>query len=384
MKQINKFYLASFLKNQTYFVPILIIFFQNLGLDFAQIFWVLTAGSLFSFLLEIPTGVFADLYGKRKSILISKFVIFLSFLAFGFSDSFLTLLLANLIYELGKSFRSGTETAYVFDYLASQKNAPSYTKVKSHQKFYARLSESLATAIGGYLAVKFGFNFVFFLAAIPALLNALQTITWVKIKEHDGETGQKVTRAFLREAFTSLKKKPSLLRIMVNVLLYSSVFVALGTFVQPYMTEAGLPLAYFGFVYSGFLLIVAFLTRFSATLEERFGGRTVMNALTLVSILPLLILGLGYTSFIGVSLFFFVLMVQNFRSPIANSIFHEEVDSKNRATMGSLLSLFQNSGNLILLPFMGYLADIYSIYTAILVLAGIVALTSTLLWVKKA
>src|SRR5680860_522448 len=99
MKQVSKFYLASFLKNQIYFVPIIVLFFQDIGLSFAQIFWVFTIGSAFSFLIEIPTGIIADRYGNRKSIIISKLLIFASFIFFGFASSFVSLLLANLIYE---------------------------------------------------------------------------------------------------------------------------------------------------------------------------------------------------------------------------------------------------------------------------------------------
>ena len=144
MKQVQKFYLASFLKNQIYFVPVIVLFFQDLGLNYSQIFWIFTIGAAFSFLMEIPTGVIADLFGNRRSIIWSKLLIFISFIAFGFAFNFWTLLIANLIYELGKSFRSGTETAYVYNYLAENKGAPSYTVVKANQKFYARLSESLS------------------------------------------------------------------------------------------------------------------------------------------------------------------------------------------------------------------------------------------------
>ncbi|MDD3662618.1 MAG: MFS transporter, partial [Candidatus Pacebacteria bacterium] len=83
MNQINKFYLASFLKNQTYFVSIVILFFQDIGLNYANIFWIFTIASVFSFIIEIPTGVFADKYGNRKSIILSKFLIFVSFIIFG-------------------------------------------------------------------------------------------------------------------------------------------------------------------------------------------------------------------------------------------------------------------------------------------------------------
>lgn len=381
ISQVQKFYLASFLKNQTYFVPIMVIFFQDLGLSYTQIFWVLTLGSLLSFILEIPTGIFADQYGKRKSIILSKLLIAISFVSFGFSTGFWTLLLSNLLLELGKSFRSGTETAFVFDYLEANPKAPRYTRVKAQQKFYARLSESIATSFGGLIAVRYSFNLVFFLAAIPAFINFVQTLTWVQVKEVSKQE-RTSSKLFLSDALKTIWRRKALLIVMINVLLYSTAFVAVGTFIQPYMVDAGLPVESFGFIYSGFLLIVAFLTRYSSNLEEKYGDRIVMNTLTAISVIPLIILGLGYSNFIGVGLFFFVLLVQNFRSPISNSLFHSQVDSKNRATMGSILALFQNGGNLLFLPLIGFVADSYSIYTAIFVLAIIVFFAATLFSIR--
>lgn len=374
MNQTLKFYVASFLKNQTYFVPIMVIFFQDLGLSYTQIFAVLTSGAVLSFLIEIPTGIFADLHGKRRSILISKWIIFLAFVAFGFADGFWTLLVANLLYEVGESFRSGTETAYVYDYLASDKSAPSYTKVKAQQKFYARISESIAAIVGGYLAVILGFNFVFFIAAIPALVNALQTHTWVHLPG-DAENTESPT-LFLKEAFGYIGKTRVVRTLVLNVALFSTVFVALGTFVQPYMLEAGLTVEYFGYIYSVFLVIAAFLAKYASNLEERFGDVRVMNVLTILPIIPLAIIGFGFSHYVGIALLFFVLFMEYLRSPLSNSIFHDHVPSKNRATMGSILSLFQTGAQIIMLPLIGLVSDTWSIYTAILILTGLVVLIS--------
>lgn len=361
----------------------MVIFFQDLGLSYAEIFWVLTGGSMLSFFIEIPTGVIADLYGKRKSIIISKFIIALAFIAFGLAGGFWTLLLSNLIYELGKSFRSGTETAYVYDYLDSDKTAPKYTRVKAGQKFYARLSESIATAAGGFLATLWGFNFVFFLAAIPAGFNFIQTLTWKKIPEHHDKRGLVNSLKFIQRTFKTTWNNPGLPVIIINVALFTSSFVALATFVQPYMQNAGLPLKWFGLVYSGFLIIAAFLARFSSNLEKKFGGAKVMNVLTLGAVVPLIILGLGHVSFLGIGLFFIVLLVENMRSPIANSIFHERVESKQRATAGSILSLAKTAVQIALLPAIGYFADAFDIYTAILILAIPVLITGTIFHVRK-
>ena len=139
MKQVTKFYLTSFLKNQTYFTPILIIFLQFNHLSLQEIFWVFTLGSVLSFVCEIPTGTFADFHGKKRSIVISKFLIFLSYVLFGFSGTFLMFVLSQALFELGNSFRTGTETAYTFEYLRQNSDNPTYTEVKGKQKFWARI-----------------------------------------------------------------------------------------------------------------------------------------------------------------------------------------------------------------------------------------------------
>jgi len=385
MSQVGKFYLASFLKNQTYFVPIIVLFFQDLGLSYSQIFWIFTIGSVFSFILEIPTGIFADLYGKRRSIIISKLLIFIGFILFGFSFNFLSLLFANIVYELGKTFRSGTETAYIFGYLRETKGSPSYIRVKADQKFYARISESIAAALGAYVAYKLNFNFVFFLAAIPAFVNFIQTLSWKKLEECS-----QIKKNFLQNninfAKNSIKESWSnheLRKIIFNVSLFAAGLAALEKFVQPYMKNVGVELQYFGIIYSGFLLLLAFLARYASNLEERFGAVKIINYLSLISFVPILLIGLGFSSLWGVALFFFVMMVDNIRSPVSNSLFYERVSGENRATMGSILELFKSAAGLIILPIIGHAADLYSMNTAILIIAGLILITGTVFWLSS-
>lgn len=398
MKQTSKFYLASFLKNQIYFVPVIVLFFQDLGLNYAQIFWIFTIGAGFSFLIEIPSGIFADLYGQRKSIILSKLFIFIAFILFGFSHNFVMLLVANLVYELGKSFRSGTETAYVYNYLAEKAaefkrtgeqsiKLPTYTKIKINQKFYARISESLAAILGGFIAYRIGFNWVFFVAALPASINWLQTLSWEKLDSEKPGDRPKVTLGsniqFLKGAFQELWSNKIVLKIIINISLFSASFAALDKFVQPYMKGAGIELQSFGLIYSAFLIVVALVVKLSARLEERIGGEKIMNYSSYIALIPLLFLAFGAQSLWSVALFFIVLMIDNLRSPVANNLFHEQVSSERRATMGSILELFESINKLWILPVMGYMADLYSIKIAILIISVILLFNAVFVGISR-
>lgn len=386
MKQITKFYLTSFLKNQTYFTPILIIFLQAQHLNYQQIFWVFTIGSILSFLIEIPTGIIADLYGKRKSIIISKAGIFLSFIVFGFSNTFWHFVIAQCLFVLGNSFRSGTETAYVYDYTDQHKDegVPQYTEIKGKQKFWARLGESIATAAGGLIASQLGYRWVFFIAAIPAFANFLLAISWEHIKEHHtGAVKLEQTILHTKESLTAIWRDKSILKIILNITLFTSVLAASNKFIQPYMSNADIPVAAFGFVYSGALLLTAFLVRYSYLLESRFGRIRSINILSLLAVVPLAVIGFGYVSYLGVALFFLVVLIENIRSPIENNEFHRRVTSKQRATQGSILSLFKSVGQAGILPVAGFFAETYSLYTAVLVLAGILLVNGILFRLKE-
>lgn len=381
MKQVNKFYLASFLKNQTYFVPIIVLFFQDLGLSYQEIFWVFTFGSAFSFLIEIPTGMIADLFGNRKSIIVSKFIIFIAFILFGSATGFIGLLVANLIYELGKSFRSGTETAYVFNYLDDYKdreNNPKYSKIKINQKFYARISEALAALLGAYVANRYGFSWVFYLAAIPALINFIQTLSWKTLSFEENKKEKipsfKKQFLFIKDSLKEVYNNKNILSLLLNISFFATAFAALDKFIQPYMKMSGLELQYFGLVYSVFLILVAFLTKFASRIEDKIGGVKLMNYTSYAALIPLLILSLKLENYWSIGLFFIVLMIDNLRSPIANDLFHNQVKSENRATMGSILELFKSVNKLWFLPFIGYMADMYNMYIAILIISLIILL----------
>lgn len=384
MKQVTKFYITSFLKNQTYFTPILIIFLQAQSLDFQQIFWVFTIGSILAFIIEIPTGIFADLFGKRKSIIISKFGIFLSYVIFGFSTTFWMFVIAQCIYELGNAFRSGTETAYTYDYLQqNQENNPSYTEVKGKQKFWARVGESLATAAGGVIAATFGFNWVFFIAAVPAFFNFMLALSWERIKEYEEPITLKKTLEHMKDSVCELCKNRRLLRITLNITLFTSVLAALQKFIQPYMQDANIPIEWFGIIYAVSLGLTALAVRYSYLVEKAFGKKRTINTLSLLAVIPVIIIGLGYVSIIGVILFFLVTIIENIRSPIANNEFHRHAKSDKRATLGSILEQFKYLGKIAILPVAGYFAEVFSLYTAVLILGVILFANALLFYIPR-
>lgn len=113
-------------------------------LDAFQLVLVGTVQETSCFLFEIPTGVVADLYSRRRSVLIGMFLYGLGFLMEGALPWFAPVLLAQVVWGCGDTFITGALEAWI----ASEE------KDKPIDKVFLRGSQM--GQIGGVLGVVLG------------------------------------------------------------------------------------------------------------------------------------------------------------------------------------------------------------------------------------
>ena len=91
------------------------------GLNPLQLVLVGTTLEATAFLFEVPTGIVADVYSRRLSIIIGYVMIGIGFLVEGFFPFFATVLLAQVIWGIGYSFTSGATEAWISDEIGEAK-----------------------------------------------------------------------------------------------------------------------------------------------------------------------------------------------------------------------------------------------------------------------
>jgi len=111
---IKRFSLYGFLKNQRYFGPFIILFFLQNGLSFTQIGFLVAFRELFINLMEMPSGAVADLFGRRRSMILSFTAYIISFAIFGLSGVYWHFFIAMFFFAVGEAFRTGTHKAMIF------------------------------------------------------------------------------------------------------------------------------------------------------------------------------------------------------------------------------------------------------------------------------
>ena len=70
-RQYFKFSLYGFLKNLRFFDPFILLFFREMGLSFLQIGTLFSIREIATNVLEVPTGIVADAFGRRRAMIFS-------------------------------------------------------------------------------------------------------------------------------------------------------------------------------------------------------------------------------------------------------------------------------------------------------------------------
>lgn len=119
------------------------------------------------FLLEVPTGAFADIFGRKKSIVAGCFMLSLSMLVYFFGNSFLIFIIAEIIGALGLTFLSGALEAWAVDALAYHGYDGELSHVFRREVYATQIGIIFGSLIGGYLGEKD--------LALPWLVSAIAT-----------------------------------------------------------------------------------------------------------------------------------------------------------------------------------------------------------------
>ena len=103
-RMFYRFSAYGFLKNLRFFEPFIILIFRDNGLTFLQIGLLYSIRDLANNILEIPTGVFADTFGRRKAMVLAFLAYIISFFIFFAFRDFYIYAGAMIIFAFGEAF----------------------------------------------------------------------------------------------------------------------------------------------------------------------------------------------------------------------------------------------------------------------------------------
>lgn len=133
---------------------------------------------------------------------------------------------------------------------------------------------------------------------------------------------------------------------------------------QYYFTAVGLPLVYFGVVWSLLVLSLVPASFFAHRIEEVFGKRRSLFLITSLPIIGFFLLSLVDVIY-GIAILFLFYLARGFGSVVLSDYVNVLIPSTIRATVLSVQALMMRLVFLILGPIIGWMSDVYSIQMAL-------------------
>jgi MFS family permease len=403
--QYYKFCGYGFLKNLRFFEPFLILFFLEKDLTYLQIGVLYTIRETVRNVFEIPSGLAADVLGRRRTMIMAFCLYIVSFLVYSVSQRYGMLMAATVIFAIGDVTRTGTHKAMIFDYLERQHWTSQKVNYYGHTRSWSQAGSALSSLLAGALVFYTGrIGQVFFYSVIPYALGLLLMISYPAYL--DGQAPG-LSRSGLKHAFkVTLKsfwhsiRQARVFRGILNLSVYSGYYRAVKDYVQPLIQAAALSIPVFtslgsgqktavlvGMIYFRIYLLSSLVARQSGRFSQRFQGLSTPLNLTLIAglILGTLTGGFSMAGFplLSMILFIGIYLIQNLRLPTGIAYFTENLDPDILATTMSAESQSKSLFAAVIALMIGFLADRYDVGTAILLCSGILLVTTPLYLLGK-
>ncbi|MFO7731240.1 MAG: MFS transporter [Spirochaetia bacterium] len=374
--QFWKFSFYGFVKNLRFFDPYLILFFREVGISYFEIGILFGIREIATNILEIPSGIIADSYGRRRSMMAAFVAYIFSFLVFYFFPAFVPYIGAMMLFALGEAFRTGTHKAMILDYITRRGIADQKVHYYGHTRSWAQRGSALSALLAGLIVFAHGqYHQVFLYSIIPYIIGFLLLKSYPKYLDFSSETvgagsgpqageeavnsdeavGQKIKRSLRASVqatlldFRDLLKYRQLRRLMLNSSLYDGVFKTSKDYIQPIMRNLALGLPVLlalgeqkrvALVIGGLYFILYMLT---ATVSQRAGKVSEwfstpekgLNLTYLVSIITMVAVGVSMrynASLVAVVLFIGFYVLQNLRRPMTVGYVSEKIKGTVMAT----------------------------------------------------
>ena len=334
---IKLFYIFQFFFDLIFIYAVEKLFFLSRDINLAQIGILLFSWSLMTLLFEVPTGIIADHWSRRKMLILSGLFFSICYFIWIFSNSFWLFLLGFLFRTLGGTFASGTLQAYVYDYLKINKKEHEFEKIWGKGNALRTLGIGVAVAFGGFFS-QVSYIFTLVMSSISVLTVSFIAVIWPEIPIIT-LTGEKDYWNFLKDSIKTVRKNPYLLRIIIFSATVFSIFGSIEEYNDVYLQFLGFPNSTIGLIF----LIATIGQSAASYFAHKFKkySWSVLNIIALIGSIVLLNASLFKHPIMAAAILLLGILLE-FSRVLNEGIIQREVIPNQRATVASLNSFVDN------------------------------------------
>jgi MFS transporter, DHA3 family, tetracycline resistance protein len=346
------------------------------GLTPLQLVLVGTTVELSIFVFEVPTGVVADVYSRRLSIIIGYLLMGVGFLVEGLFPAFLPILLAQVIWGLGYTFTSGATQAWITDEIGEEPANKLFLRATQVGLFASLIGMGASVLVGAQnvaLPILVGALGVFLIGV--TLFVIMPETGFHPTPREDRNNWQQMWHTF-NQGLKTVRGRPRLMSIVGIGLfygLYSEGFDRL--WVKLLLDNFSLPIlfgnnevAFFAALRVAGTVLTIFAVNFVGKRVDTGSPLAIGRAMLGVTAgISLAMIGFALAPFLLLALVLYLVIdvLRDISYPLRAAWINQKLDSQVRATVHSMFGQVDAVGQIAGGPAVGLIAGLASVVAAI-------------------
>ncbi len=254
-KQINKLYLTS-ITGSLSLTGAWVAILAARGFSLVQIGFAETIFHIVSLIFEIPSGMLADVFGRKKMLVVSNLMCMIGNVIMICSTNYFMVCLSLAFQALNYNFSSGSGDALAYDSMKSVGVEDGFEKYESNQMIIYRICGGLSTLCAGFalfLGYKIAYGTDLLICAVQ--MGIVLSLTEVRVSS-DGKVNisepqdkskyslyiirKELTKCIV-ESFSFLKQEMKASLLMFSNSFVGAIDILLLFFLQARLPEVGIP-----------------------------------------------------------------------------------------------------------------------------------------------
>lgn len=372
-------YVFRFICNFDLSASIWVLYLVSKGLPLWKIGLLEGIFHLVSFLSEIPSGVIADLLGRKRAMILSRICCTVANVLMLFTNNLWFLALSFALSAWGYNFLSGSEEALIYDSLKEAGIQEKYLKVSGRLEMILNISQSTALLLGGILAEQ-SFVYCYLFASLISILSLIPCLFLIEPNSIKENIGKKVSFSLqLKTAFWYVRRDKKVIEILFSYSIIFTLYTISYFYGQEYFSQLGLGKDKIGMV----MFFVGIMNCIGAANSEKIAEKHGNNA----KVFSIMLIALGTMGMITGNTWIVIISfgIMGFAVtmlyPIQSEALNRIIPSEQRATIISANSMVFSMYMLVLFPIAGAVGDRFGLKRVFLGLSIVELALTILLWV---
>ena len=331
-KYISLVYFYTFLSTFILFYSCDTLYYLEKGISSSGYMFFVTISYFIKVILEIPSGILADKYSKKKVLFIGNTLFLISTLLFIISKSYALFILAIIISSVNNCITTGIANSLLYDF---NNKEDKFNKLIFRNSFSYNISYMLAMILGGIVGQKYGLINTYYLTLIPTIINFVIICLIKEPKKNNNDIV--INKSIFKNALVEIKNNPTIINMIITNSIIFSIIKIVEESHPDYSNSLGISVFEIG-IYTSLILVFCIIGNYIGSKIKKDYYSRLIKLNPLFCGLCIFLLGI-LNSYYGI---LFLLLFYIFSESFDNiflTIVHDNVTSKSRVTIESIISL---------------------------------------------